>query len=297
MKICLLGKDGQLGWELQRALSVLGEVYALGREDADLADLGHLGRTIEKFSPDIIVNAAAYTAVDKAESESELAARINGEAPAALARLAQACGAWLVHYSTDYVFDGSGTLPWHEQSTVGPLSVYGKTKLAGEQGVRAAHTKHLIFRTSWVYATRGGNFAKTMLRLAQERTSLNVVNDQIGAPTSAELLADITAQILGQTILQKAGDEIAGTYHLAAAGETSWFDYAKFVLNFAEPHLETLQVKASDIQAVSTEAFPLPAPRPRNSRLDTTKLRNTFGLTLPPWQTGVTRMLTEHLGL
>ena len=234
MKILLLGRGGQVGWELQRSLSVLGEVVALDFDASqnpqglcgDFTDLAGLERTVEAVRPDVIVNAAAHTAVDKAESEPELARTINALAPAVLARAAIKTGAWLIHYSTDYVFDGSGTSPWTEADATGPLSVYGQTKLEGEQAV-ALNPKHLILRTSWVYATRGGNFAKTMLRLAGERESLTVINDQFGAPTSAELLADVTAHAI-RTLQTRP--ELAGLYHCIAAGETTWHGYAQFVL-------------------------------------------------------------------
>ena len=241
-------------------------------------------------APDVIVNAAAHTAVDKAESEPELARTINALAPGALAQEAKRGNAWLIHYSTDYVFDGSGDQPWREPDATAPLSVYGKTKLEGEQLILQAGCRHLIFRTSWVYGTRGGNFAKTMLRLAQERDSLAVVNDQVGAPTGADLLADVTAHAI-----RAARPELSGLYHLAAAGETSWYGYAGFVIDFARRTGVPLKVAPDAIQAVPSSDFPLPAKRPLNSRLDTAKLQSTFGLTLPVWQNGVTRMLTEIL--
>ena len=231
MKILLLGKNGQVGWELQRSLAPLGEVLALDRHNqdlcGDLTNLQGLAQTVQTLRPDLIVNAAAHTAVDKAESEPELARTINALAPGVLAQEANRIGAWLVHYSTDYVFDGSGNRPWHETDIPAPLSVYGQTKLEGERLIQAASAKHLIFRTSWVYAARGGNFAKTMLRLAQERERLTVIDDQWGAPTGAELLADVTAHAIRQ-VLQHPQD--AGLYHLAASGQTTWHGYAKHVL-------------------------------------------------------------------
>ncbi|MDO9323192.1 MAG: dTDP-4-dehydrorhamnose reductase, partial [Pseudomonas sp.] len=235
MKILLLGKNGQVGWELQRSLAPLGELLALDSKSTaycgDLNNLPGIAATIRSFAPHVIVNAAAYTAVDKAESEPAQAQRINAEAVAVLAHEAQQLGAWLVHYSTDYVFDGSGATPWQETAAVGPLSVYGTSKLAGELAIQASGCKHLIFRTSWVYAARGNNFVKTMLRLAQERDSLNVIADQFGAPTGAELLADVTAHAL-RCVQQQP--ELAGLYHLAAAGETNWYSYARFVLEQAK---------------------------------------------------------------
>ncbi|HEN8713132.1 TPA: dTDP-4-dehydrorhamnose reductase [Pseudomonas putida] len=300
MKILLLGKNGQVGWELQRALAPLGEVVALDRQGAgglcgDLADLDGLAATVRQLAPDLIVNAAAYTAVDKAESEESLAARINAEAPGVLAREAAALGAWLIHYSTDYVFDGSGQSKWQEDTPTGPLSVYGRSKLDGERAIAASGARAVVLRTSWVYAARGHNFAKTMLRLAAERDALNVVADQFGAPTGAELIADVTAHIIRQVTNQKDSDSLAGTYHLAASGETSWHGFAQFVLAYASQKGIALKVAAEQIGAISTEAYPVPAPRPRNSRLDLGKLQSTFKLKMPLWQQGVQRMLDEIL--
>ena len=297
MKILLLGKNGQVGWELQRSLAPLGDVIALDRTGqdglcGDLYDLQGLASTVGAVQPQVIVNAAAYTAVDKAESEPELAHRINTEAPATLARQAQALGALVVHYSTDYVFDGSGHQPWSEEAATGPLSVYGATKLAGEQAIAATGCPHLILRTSWVYAARGGNFARTMLRLAQERERLTVIDDQWGAPTGAELIADVTAHAVAQTRQQPAK---AGIYHLTAAGETTWFSYAKYVLALAGQPQKAIKIKATELLPIPTSAYPTPARRPHNSRLDTRKLQTRFGLALPPWQHGVSRMLAEIL--
>jgi len=294
MKILLFGKNGQVGWELQRSLAPLGELVALDADSrelcGDFTDLDGLIQTIRAVAPDVIVNAAAHTAVDKAESEPELVRTINALAPGMLAREAQRCNAWLIHYSTDYVFNGSGEQPWRETDAAAPLSVYGATKLEGEQLIRQSGCKHLIFRTSWVYGARGGNFAKTMLRLAQERDSLTVIDDQIGAPTGADLLADITAHAI-----RAARPELSGLYHLVAAGETSWHGYAGFVLDHARRAGIALKVAPEAIQPVPTSAFPTPAKRPLNSRLDTAKLRSAFGLTLPMWQNGVARMLAEIL--
>jgi len=298
MKILLLGMNGQVGWELQRSLAPLGELVALdfdspGPLAADFTQPEALAATVRTVAPQIIVNAAAHTAVDKAEAEPELARTINAGAPAILAREAQAIGAWLVHYSTDYVFDGSGTAPWTEDSPTGPLSVYGRTKLEGGQALRASGCHHLILRTSWVYAARGGNFARTMLRLAAERERLSVIDDQIGAPTGAELLADVTAHALRSVLAQPS---LAGTYHAVAGGHTSWHGYASHVIEFARALGQPLRAKAPDIAAVPTSAFPTPTQRPRNSRLDTRKLQQAFGLSLPDWRTGVDRMLREVLG-
>lgn len=297
MRILLLGKNGQVGWELQRSLAPLGDVTALDRRGADdlcgdLTDLEGLAATVRSVQPQLIVNAAAYTAVDKAESEPQQAHRINAEAPAVLAREAAACSALLVHYGTDYVFDGSGDRPWQEGDAKGPLSVYGQTKLGGEQAIAASGCAHLILRTSWVYAARGGNFAKTMLRLAQERERLTVIDDQWGAPTGAELIADVTAHAIMQTCQQPGK---AGVYHLAPAGEISWFQYAKHVIAKAQQAQSAINIKATEVVPIPTSAYPTPARRPHNSRLDTRKLQAVFGLTLPSWQQGVDRMLAEIL--
>ena len=298
MKILLLGKNGQVGWELQRSLAPLGDLIALDRTGGeglcgDLSDLDGLVATVRKLEPDVIVNAAAYTAVDKAETEEALAALINGDAPGVLAREAEALGAWLVHYSTDYVFDGSGEQRWETDAPTGPLSSYGRSKQAGEEAIRASGAKALVLRTSWVYAARGHNFAKTMLRLATERDSLNVVADQFGAPTGAELIADVTALMLSQVMRTKDSAVLAGTYHLAAAGETSWHGFARYVLQHAQQSGVTLKVSPDQLGAISTKAYPLPAPRPRNSRLALDKLEHAFQLKMPPWQQGVQRMLDE----
>ena len=295
MKILLFGKGSQVGWELQRSLAPLGEVIALDFDSAGLCgnfgDLAGLAATVSAVAPDVIVNAAAHTAVDKAESEPELARTINALAPGVLAAAAQKLGAWLVHYSTDYVFDGSGSAPWRETDTPRPLSVYGRTKLEGEQAV-ATCERHLIFRTSWVYAARGGNFAKTMLRLARERETLSVIADQIGAPTGAELLADITAHAV-RTV--QGRPELAGLYHLAAGGETSWHGYARHVIEYARLHGMDIRVAPEAVLPILATAYPLPAPRPLNSRLDTSRFQTCFGLVLPQWQRGVERMLDETL--
>ena len=296
MKILLLGKNGQVGWELQRSLAPLGELIALDRHSVgpcgDLSNLAGLADTVRAIRPDVIVNAAAHTAVDRAESEPELANTLNALAPGVLAQEAAQVGALLVHYSTDYVFDGSGERPWQESDTPAPLSVYGHSKLAGERRIQSAGVRHLIFRTSWVYGARGGNFAKTMLRLAQERERLTVINDQFGAPTGADLLADVTAHAIRQVL---AHPQDAGLYHLAAAGATTWHAYAQHVLAQARLEKPALPIKATEVAPVPTSAFPTPARRPLNSRLSTQHLQSTFGLTLPPWQQGVNRMLAEVL--
>jgi dTDP-4-dehydrorhamnose reductase len=297
MKILLLGKNGQVGWELQRSLAPLGEVWALDRHSADfcgdLSQPERLAQTVLAYQPDVIVNAAAHTAVDKAENEPELARCLNTTAPAALAQAAAQSGALLVHYSTDYVFNGQGQSPWQEGDATGPLSIYGQTKLEGEQAIVASGCAYLIFRTSWVYAARGGNFAKTMLRLAAERERLTVIDDQQGAPTGADLIADVTAHAIRATLLQPS---LGGLYHLVAAGQTSWHGYASHVIAQARLIQPGLALKVGEIAAVPTSAFPTPAQRPLNSRLATHKLQEAFGLVLPPWQQGVNRMLAEILG-
>ena len=298
MKLLLLGCNGQVGWELQRALAPLGELKALdfdtpGPWRADFTRPEALPSLIGALRPDVIVNAAAHTAVDRAEGEPELVRTINATAPGVIAREAAALGATLVHYSTDYVFDGSGDAPRSEDAPTAPLSVYGRTKLEGEALIRASGCRHLILRTSWVYAARGGNFVRTMLKLAAEREALNVIDDQVGAPTGADLLADVTAHALRALA---ARPELAGTYHCVAAGETSWFDYARFVVEWARARGHPIRVAPDAIRPIPTSHYPTPARRPLNSRLDTTKLRTAFALHLPPWQAGVERLLAEVLG-
>jgi len=290
LKIVLLGKDGQVGWELQRALAPLGDVVALGRSDGDLREGDAVAAKVRAVAPQWIVNAAAYTAVDRAESESELAQLVNATAVGALARAAHATDAWLVHFSSDYVFDGSGERPWREDDPTAPLGAYGRSKLAGEELVRASGCRHLILRTSWVFAARGTNFVRTMLRLARERDALRVVADQVGAPTGAELIADVTAHAI-----RRAGSEpqLAGTYHLAAAGEASWNAVARRAIARARERGAPVRVADGAIEAIASAAYPQAARRPLNSRLDTTKLRTAFALTLPPWQAGVDRAVDE----
>ncbi len=304
MKILLLGKNGQVGWELQRALAPLGTVIALDRNICtaaeevtgaegielcgDLSNLAHLEKTVLAVKPDVIVNAAAYTAVDKAESDVEMATLINSDAPVLLANLCKQLNALLVHYSTDYVFNGSGTNPWLEDQQAEPLNVYGITKLSGEQLIQQSGCQHLIFRTSWVYGSKGNNFAKTMLRLASDRDTLNVIGDQKGTPTSAELISDVTAHAIPLALSNKS---TSGVYHLAAAGETSWYEYAKYVIEQARLMGQPLQV--SQIKEIPTSEYPTPAIRPLNSRLNCDKLRAKFGLFLPHWKSGVDRMLQE----
>jgi dTDP-4-dehydrorhamnose reductase len=294
MKILLFGKSGQVGWELQRSLAPLGEVVSLGSQSQDLCgnltDLQGIRQTIRTVAPDVIVNAAAYTAVDKAESEYDLAETINAHAPGVMAEEAVRLNALLIHYSTDYVFSGGGDQPWLETDPTGPLGAYGKTKLDGETAIRNSGCRHLIFRTSWVYGLHGANFIKTMLRLAQEREKLSVIDDQIGSPTGAELLADVTAQAI-RTALQQP--ELDGLYHLAASGETSWYGYAAYIIETARQAGLPIKVAAEAILPIATSEYPTPAVRPQNSRLNNQKLQTCFGLYLPHWQNGVSRVLAE----
>ena len=294
MKIVLFGKNGQVGWELQRSLAPLGELVALDRRSADhhgdFTQPPALARTVRALRPDVIVNAVAYTAVDQAETEPQQAATINAEAPRVLAHEAAAIGAWLVHYSTDYVFDGSGNAPRAEDAPTAPLSAYGRSKLEGEQLIRASGCRHLILRSSWIYSARGSNFARTMLKLAAERDALKVVDDQHGAPTGADLVADVTAHALRAALAEPS---LVGTYHVAAAGATTWHRYASMVIDWAREQGLPVRVASEAVHAVPSNEFPTAARRPLNSRLDTTKLRAAFGLTLPPWQQGVLRMLSE----
>jgi dTDP-4-dehydrorhamnose reductase len=297
MKILLLGKGGQVGWELQRALAPLGELVALdfdstGELCGDFTRPQEVAASVKKVAPDLIVNAAAHTAVDRAEAEPELARLINATTPACIAAEAVALGAHLVHYSTDYVFDGSGAGPRDESAATNPLSVYGRTKLEGEQLIAASGATHLILRTSWVYAARGGNFARTMLRLAKERDRLTVISDQIGAPTGAELLADVTAHCV-RLLAQRP--QLGGLYHCVAAGETSWHGYARHVIEHARAAGHDIRVAEDAIEPIPTSGYPTPAARPLNSRLDTHRLRTAFGLALPDWRIGVDRMLAEIL--
>jgi len=293
MKILLLGKNGQVGWELQRSLAPLGTLAAADRHAAggDLARPSDVARLILSTRPDVVVNAAAYTAVDRAEEQPELARLINATAVGALAQACGEIGAWFVHYSTDYVFDGSGDQPWQETDAPGPLNTYGRTKLEGERAIAGGRCRYLLFRTGWVYAARGVNFPKTVLKLAAEQDELRIIDDQFGAPTSAELIADVTAHCLRQAMMD---DGLAGTYHLAAAGSTTWYDYAGWVL----AHGARLRAGALRIPAmvpVASTDFSTPAKRPLNSRLDTSRLQRRFGLCLPAWQDGLERMLAEIL--
>jgi len=294
VNILLFGKNGQVGWELQRSLAPLGKLTALDFNSTDFCgDFSNpegIAETIRRIRPDVIVNAAAHTAVDKAESEADFARLLNATTVGVMAREAASIGAWVVHYSTDYVFPGMGVEPWKEGDATGPLNVYGETKLAGENAIAEHCKKHLIFRTSWVYASKGNNFAKTMLRLGKDRQALSIINDQYGAPTGAELLADCTAHALRVAF---QNPDVAGLYHLAAAGTTSWFDYAALV--FDEAKKAGISLAVESLTPVPTSAYPTPARRPHNSRLNTDKFRHRFGLNLPDWEEGVKRMLAELL--
>ena len=279
MNILLTGVKGQVGWELQRSLASLGEVVAVDREDMDLADAAAIRTKVQEIAPRVIVNPAAYTAVDRAESEPERARLINAVAPGILAEAALRCGAILVHYSTDYVFDGSKDTAYLEDDAPHPLNVYGATKLAGEAAIRAVGVRHLILRTSWVYGLRGGNFLLTMQRLMRERTELKIVDDQIGAPTWSRLIAEATAQILAQCLSPARGadrPEPWGTYHLTCGGETSWYGFAAAIAELGGYTTRLTPIPSSD--------YPTPARRPTNSRLDNAKLARVFGLRLPHWR-------------
>lgn len=294
MKILLFGKNGQVGWELQRSLLPLGELVALDINSlelcGDLTNLKGITETVQKVAPDIIINAAAYTNVDKAEEEPDLAHTINAEAPSILANEARKLNAWLVHYSTDYVFDGNDNNYQKESDPTAPLNIYGKTKRDGEELIATSGCHHLIFRTSWVYGAYGNNFIRTMLRLGKERDSLKVVNDQIGAPTGAELLADVTAHTV-HAALQRP--EVSGLYHLAADGHTSWYAYARLIFEQAKAFGIELKLKPDQLISIPSDEFPSAAKRPLNSCLDTQKLQTTFNLNLPSWEIPVRRTLKE----
>jgi dTDP-4-dehydrorhamnose reductase len=295
MKILLTGKNGQLGFELQRALAPLGEVHAVDVEECNLSDESAIRQLVRSVQPDLIVNPAAYTAVDKAESEPQLATAINTEAPRILGEEATSRGTWVIHYSTDYVFDGVKDGAYVESDPTNPQSVYGRTKRDGEAALQRACARNLIFRTSWVVGGHGNNFAKTILRLAAERESLNIVADQHGAPTSAALLADVTAQIVSRAQRDGLENFPFGLYHLVSAGETTWYDYARFVIEQAIASGKTLKVRPENIMPIATADYPLPARRPANSLLDTRIFRTTFDLQLPDWQGSVQHILQQIL--
>lgn len=277
-RILLLGAGGQLGMQLARNLHGHGDFVALSRAELDLSNIDAARAAVRDAAPAVVINAAAYTAVDKAESEPELAALINGIAPGVIAEELKATNGWLIHYSTDYVFDGSGTTPWREIDPTGPLNAYGKSKLAGEEAIAATGVNHIILRTSWVYAAEGRNFLHTMLRLGREREELKIVADQIGAPTTAEALTQATLAILAR-LDGDAADQLAGTYHLACAGETSWYGFAEAIFAaFAD------RQKPPRLLPIPTEAYFTPAQRPRNSRLDCSKFAQVFDYAMPHWQ-------------
>lgn len=295
MKALLLGCNGQLGFELRRALAPLVDVVAMGHGECNLADAAALRQVIAAVAPGLIVNAAAYTAVDKAESEAATAHAINAVAPGVIGAAARDIAARVVHYSTDYVFDGTKPGAYREDDATNPLGVYGASKREGEVALLASGAEHFIFRTSWVFGAHGNNFVKTILRLAADKESLTVVADQIGAPTSAALIADVTAQVLGQMRYRPAADAPSGIYHLAASGETSWHGFAQAIVDGASRRGSNLKLSAEAIRPIPTSGYPLPARRPENSRLDTSRLRQTFGLTLPDWQNGLDHTLTQIL--
>ena len=288
-RILITGVNGQVGFELTRALAPLGEILAVSREQLDLTDASAITQLLNELQPDVIVNPAAYTAVDKAESDEQSAYAVNAAAPAVMARWVDDHQALLVHYSTDYVFDGEKSAAYLEEDEVNPQSVYGTTKQQGEAAIGSATPRHIILRTSWVFGAYGNNFLKTMLRLASERDALSIVNDQMGAPTSAALIADVTAHIVRDYLAfgEEFIEECCGIFHLATAGEASWHDYAQHVIELAEKSGMSLKIKASDVKGIPSSAYPTPAKRPANSRLNTEKLQAVFDLQLPRWQDGV----------
>lgn len=294
MKILLFGKNGQLGWELQRSLLPLGQVLSVGRKDVNMEDMNALSKCVQQFQPDIVVNAAAYTAVDKAESEPEKAYLINSEAVGVLASEANKYNAWLVHFSTDYVFDGKKSSPYDEEDKSIPLSIYGKSKLGGEKLIQKNHTKYLIFRTSWVYGAHGHNFAKTILKLAKEKEELKIINDQFGAPTSAELIADITALALFKIGQTTNFEDYRGIYHLTASGETSWHGFAQAIIERAHLYKNIrIRTLPESVKTITTNEYPVAATRPKNSRLTTSKLCKKFNVYLPDWHYHMHRLIDE----
>lgn len=294
MKILLFGKNGQVGWELQRSLAPLGQVVALDRRDrgGDLSVEGMTAERIRYERPDVVVNAAAYTAVDRAETEIDLCRRVNATAVSEVARTCADLDALFVHYSTDYVFNGEGDQPWSEDDATGPINVYGKTKLEGEEYIKASGCKFLNFRTSWVYDVRGNNFAKTMLRLAQEREELSVISDQFGAPTAADLIADVTAHAIRAA---RQDDRKTGIYHVVPAGTTTWFDYAAFCINLARAAGVDIKTAPNKITPIQSAEYVAAANRPLNSRMSISKLENTFGMRMPDWKLGIKRLINNIL--
>jgi dTDP-4-dehydrorhamnose reductase len=300
VRMLLLGASGQVGWELRRSLAALGPLVAVDRTSEPRSDLNDPDRVIRfayDIRPEVIINAAAYTAVDRAEDDQQAAWRVNAEAPKALAAAAEAMGSLFVHFSTDYVFSGLGDRPWTEDSSVGPINAYGRSKLAGEEGVRTSCRRHLIFRTSWVYASRGSNFLRRILALASEREVLSVVDDQVGSPTGAELIADVVSMAVREERRSRNGAEIRGTYHLVARGSVSWHRYATHAIEVARRIAPGWACRAERIDAVTSDHFPVKARRPLNSRLEPSKVERDLGLTLPPWEAGVNRAIAELLGV
>ncbi len=303
-RIVLLAPNGQVGFELQRSLAPLGQLFCLSRADVDFRDTAATSARVLALQPDLIVNAAAWTAVDKAETEQDAAYLLNAALPAALAAIARQLDCWLVHYSTDYVYPGTGEQPWREDDATAPLSVYGASKLAGDRAISQSGARHLIFRTSWVYAARGNNFMKTMLKLAAQRESLSVVADQFGAPTPARLIANVTALALQQVLAQSTKDngglscdnhsDKSGVYHLAAAGYTNWYQFADAIFAMARQAGIPLALLEQQFSAITTAQYPTPAQRPANSRLELSKLEQAFGLTLPDWHSQLAQTFHEY---
>jgi len=297
MNILLLGKQGQVGFELQRALAPLGSLVAVDRARCDVSNPDQIHALVDATKPDLIVNATAYTAVDQAQTKIDTAYAINAQAPSVLATLAAQYGALLVHYSTDYVFDGTKRAPYLETDTPHPINVYGQSKLAGERAIANSGARYLIFRCSWVFSARGHNFVNTILRLATHRTTLEVVSDQLGTPTSAALIADVSAHIIARALFQGALSFPYGLYHLSASGYTDWCTYAKTIVHAAQHMGYPLTLHPDEIHPITTQQYGATAPRPANSRLNTDALQHTFGLTLPSWQTGLEPVLAEHFGI
>lgn len=295
MKLLITGGTGQVGFELKRQFSLFGEVLAPQRNELDLASPSAVEAYLDTHRPSLILNAAAYTAVDNAEQEPELANRLNARLPAQLAAYSAAQGQWLVHYSSDYVYPGSGNTPWQEQDTAGPLSVYGQSKRQGDQAIQASGCHHLIFRTSWVYSARGNNFMKTMLRLGRERDALKVVSDQIGAPTPARLIAQVSAQAMGVIMSSSQPTPCSGVYHLAPSGETSWHGFASEIFRLAAEQGEPLMISPEQVAPIPTHEYPTPAARPLNSRLCCERLEQALKVSLPSWQHQLSLTLEEHL--
>ena len=294
MKLLLLGSNGQLGWELQRSLLPLGKIFACNRNTVDFNDLDKLKSVVRKYRPDVIVNAAAYTSVDKAESDAENAFRVNSEAVDLLAKEAKALASWLIHYSTDYIFDGIKNGSYKEEDKTNPKSVYGKSKLQGELAIIDSKCKYLIFRTSWLNSTYGRNFVNTVLRIAKERSELRVVCDQIGTPTSAELVADVSSLCLSRIVQDDlSSKDISGVYHLTSTGKTSWYNFAKYVIIETKKLGGVFLTDPENIIAINTSEYPLPAERPANSLLNSQKLCKTFNLYLPSWKIHADRTIKE----